>query len=81
MKIDKRNKIVELDSRDDTTFITLVGDDGETITLKLMFTKKGFGLQIFGEEEEGPEEGPFLVFREGDTVGREMDYFGAWKLY
>lgn len=78
MKVDRRNREIRLDIGDDGYLVILEGYHDEVIALKVTYTDKGFGVQVFDEEEYGYEANELLVFNDRDNVIIST-YFGIWK--
>lgn len=77
MEINKKQKKVEL-SRSDGDYFIKIKDGKELMNIKISFTKKGFGVQIFRGETPDTKTKPIYVFGDREFIGK-FSYISAWK--
>lgn len=81
MKVDKRKKVISFipSDKDEWEILLRHPRSGELMNLKVTYTSKGFGIQIFSERETDEEKGLLSAFAEKEYIG-EFFYLGVWKL-
>jgi hypothetical protein len=79
MKINSKRKTIIISPKDDRYEILLAHPNtDELMNVRVIYTSKGFGLEIFSERMKDLPKKPLSVFFEGDNY-REEEYVGIWK--
>lgn len=80
MKYDKKNQTIALDQKDDGMRIVAKSRRlGESIGFKVFYSDKGFGIEVFSQEE-GKRKGTKMIMFDDDEKIFESSYIGIWKL-
>ena len=79
MRQSTKSKHIVLNRSDGDYEITILDKKtDEIINIKVTYTDKGFGLQVFPEQRDDYERDSLIVIH--DSKGYDTDYVGIWKL-
>lgn len=79
MKYDRRRRIIAVGPADHgTVLIAKNPKTNESIGFKLFYSDKGFGIEVFGQEE-GKPKGKLIMISDKQKIF-ESSYIGIWKL-
>lgn len=79
MRINKKHKTIIISPRDDRYEIALVHPDSdELMNIRVIYSTKGFGIEIFSERLKDLPKKPLSVFFERNKY-HEEEYVGIWK--
>jgi hypothetical protein len=79
MRINKKHKTVIITPKDDRYEIVLAHPNSdELMNMRIIYTSKGFGVEIFSERMKDLPKKPLSVFFEGNKYTEE-EYVGVWK--